>query len=132
MTNYIVYKPFQIHNGELLPTGASIFCDGEKAFYNNKFICLIHSAHSQECLVGNDDKRGMERGKLIEEINDLVNNESDLGIRCDRVTALWEDNTARKYVRYNDPSNPWLWNDIYFCADIDDLEHIKNIISGKE
>ena len=132
MTNYIVYKPFQIHNGELLPTGTSIICDGEKALYNNKLICFINSVHSHECLVGNDDGYGMERGKLIEDIEKLIQGEQDFELRCDRVTALWEDDIAKKYVRYNDPSNPWLWDDSYFCADIDDLEHIKNIISGKE
>lgn len=129
MKKYVVYKPFQIFKGGVLPIGTAVSCDDDgKAYYEGYFICLIHSVHSQECLVGDDDGRGMERGKLIEDIEKLVQGEQDLSLRTDRITALWEDDTAKKYVRYNDPSNPWLWDDSYFCADIDDLEHIKSII----
>ena len=129
MTKYVVYKPFQIFKGQLLPIGTYIDVDDEgRAYYNGTFICLIHSVHSQECLVGDDDRQGMKRGRLIEDIEGLIQGEPDTDLRCDRVTALWEDDIAKKYVRYNDPSNPWLWDDSYFCAKIEDLEHIKETI----
>lgn len=126
---FMVYKPFQVFKGELIPSGANVDCDRDgRIFYCGQFLCLQHSAHSHECLVGNDDGYGKERGSLIDEIYNLIWNEQDFEKRTDRVTALWNDDTAKKYVRYNDPSNPWLWDDSYFCAEIEDLEHIKDII----
>ena len=128
MNKYVVYKPFQVFKGDLLSPGTSIDCYDGKAFYNGKFICLIHSCHSQECLVGDDDNRGMYRGDLIRDIYNLIQGESDLDMRANRITTLWEDDIAKKYVRYDDPSNPWLWDDSYYCANIEDLEYIKNIL----
>lgn len=139
MKRYKVIKPFQIHNGPLLPIGTSVLNYNGMIVNNNHFMCLVSSDHSHECLVGNDDNNWERRSQLIKVINKMVycedmpedlpfSNKSD--VKEKRLEALWSYARSKKYCRGGRiEEDAWLWNDEYYCADLGDLEKIRKMLS---
>jgi len=93
---------------------------------DNKQLCAYQSQNAYDYFVGNDDGKGLERGKLIQEIKYLLQKPSTKHQK--RWNKLWGANEVYKYRR-NDYEDYWLWNSDFYTAPIEDLQHIKDLIT---
>lgn len=129
---YIVYKRFKDKAlcGEInIP--ALTECEERNGviFLKNKPLCFITSENAHSHFAINDDGKGLERGNLIQTIlATLKCKDENYQNRWDRI---WEDEVSQRYKRIEHP-NHWLWNHDFFCANIDDLKHILNLIRRSE
>lgn len=138
MKYYRCKKPFQIHKGPLLPVGTLVKNYDGQMVYNGIFMCLTRSEHSHECLVGDDDKKWRKRSALIDQVNHLIlaedvkgelSGETWLELKEDRLQGLWDFEISMKYCRGGTiETDSFLWNDAFYCADIQDLERIRNML----
>ena len=94
--------------------------------YSGNPICYIKSQNAYDYFARNDDGKGLERGKLTAEIIKLLNNRKD-GKYQDRWDRIWGDLSLLKYKR-PEHEDRWLWNHDFYCAPIEELEHIKKMI----
>ena len=89
-------------------------------------ICYTTSQNAYDYFARNDDGKGLERGKLTEEIINLLNNRKD-GKYQDRWDRIWGDLSLLKYKR-PEHDDYWLWNYDFFNASIEELNRIKSMI----
>ena len=132
MKRYINHTKFEKHNGKTYPIGSDFLCDDKGHVYNGDgFMCLIGSQKSIDCLVGNDDGMGEQRGHFVKKIHELLYNPLSEDHKEDQLEALWRDDIALPYAIHKKPEDgAWLWNEEYYCAPINELEHIYNILKG--
>lgn len=134
MNRYLVYKEFHKHNGDTYPAGSHFdkigdhFVDDE-----GRWMCLVHSQKAFDCLVGDDDRYGIERGALIEEIDQMFAWDISEEIIRKRLLALWNDETALLYNRGGTiDDTPWLWNEDFYQANMEDLRYIHDLLKEAE
>lgn len=72
-----------------------------------------------------DDGRGMERGKLVQEIKGLLARKDRH--HQDRWDRLWADQTANT-MRRKEHEDFWVWGFPFYNGSIEDLTHILTII----
>lgn len=132
MRRYINHTCFKKHNGKNYPIGSDFLCDEEgRVFNGDGFMCLVSSQKSRDCLVGNDDGKGEERGKLVKSIYKLLYNPLCEDHKEDQLELLWSDEVSLPYAIHKTPEEgAWLWNDSYFCAPLEDLKHIEEMLKG--
>lgn len=129
--NYILHKRFRQKAicGEVnLPATTECESNGNFIYYNGNPICVTTSENAHQYFARNDDGQGLLRGKLTQKIQSiLAKTDPQHQARWDKV---WEDELCQPYRRaeYEDY---WLWNDAFFNAPIEDLQHILNLIGGK-
>ena len=105
-----------------------------KIYFNNKFVCFLHSQSARENMCGNDDGMWKERGNLILKIKAnmivLAGSRDEMEEKIGRIiSALWEDENILKYNQNKEDSrSPWIWNDFFYCAPIHELQHILDVI----
>ena len=130
MKRYVNHTKFDKHGGKSYPIGSDFLCDEKGYIYNSDgFMCLVSSQKSIDCLVGNDDGRGEQRGELVKEIHKYLYEPVDEDNKEDQLEVLWSDEIALPYAIHKKPEDgAWLWNADYFCASIEDLEHIRDIL----
>ena len=130
MKRYINHTKFEKHNGRTYPIGSDFLCDDEGRIFNGEgFMCLRSSQKSRDCLVGNDDGRGEERGELVKEIHKLLYHPLSEDHKEEQLEALWNDDVALPYAIHKRPEDgAWLWNDDYYVADIGNLKHIRDLL----
>jgi hypothetical protein len=125
---YITIKRYK-HNaigGYLnLPYGTPVDNIDGMLCYNGKPICVARSFNAHEHFARNDDGHGQERGKLSHAII------KKLGGTHRELTAEWkavfDDDLANSYSR-QDSIDYWLWDDSFYQAPIEDLEHIARLV----
>ena len=127
---YIVYKRFKERAlcGEInLP--ALTKCEEKNGiiYFNDLPLCYITSENAHEYFMINEDGKGIERGTIIHNILVLLrrmdNNHQT------RWNKIWGDTVSQKYKRHEHPDH-WLWNHDFYCATLEDLNHIYSIIKG--
>lgn len=144
MKKYLVIKPYKsiFNRCECtIPAGVELeqnYYHGNNILtYAGNFVCMTHSQNSHEHVVGNDDKKGIYRHRLITEINKRIVSDGKKTtaeqIRREiALNRLWEDKRCMRYNRSADePGSPWLWTDEFYCAAISDLEYILYLIEKK-
>ena len=125
---YIVYKRFKEKAicGEVnLPATTQVELRGNMLYLNDKQICVITSENAHNYFARNNDGKGMERGYLIQQIKQILaqNNEK----HQDRWDKIWQDPRCLPYKR-TAHQDYWLWNQAFYDADIQELQHIYNLI----
>ena len=125
MHRYRARREFYKHNGKTYPVGSEFHCSNGIIYNIDGLMCNRHSQKSFDCLVGDDDDQWELRASLITEIEQLIICQ-DLDVRYDRLMFLWNDETAMRYGRGGNPDiDSWLWNDDFYCAEILDLQYLK-------
>ena len=110
-----------------LPYGTEVECIDGVIYRNEKPVCSDHSQNAYDYFARNDDNNGLERGKLTQSIiKTLSKKDKNCQSRWDKI---WSDNISNKYRR-TDYNDYWLWNHDFYNAEINDLIHIKELISG--
>lgn len=109
---------------------AQTVCEVESGFimYNGKQLCATRSENAHIYFAVNDDGLGMKRGALTRKIINTLKNKDDLHQK--RWDAVWDDQLCQKYRRHNHDDH-WLWNHLFFNADIKDLQYILKLVDIK-
>lgn len=129
-SNYIVYNVYFKKN-KLYPIGTEVVCsvNGELLSKCGEFLCLTHSENAKKHFVGNDDGRWELRGRIINSIYNLIQGCTDEDLKCDRITVLWTIPRCLQYAMLKNPeTDSWIWNEEYYCAPIEDLEYIHDVL----
>lgn len=92
-------------------------------------ICYANSHIAHQHFSRNDDGKGLLRGKYTQAIQKKLAKVDPL--RQTRWNQIWADPFCRKYKR-TEHADHWLWNDDFFQADIESLEHIAGIIGVRK
>ena len=128
-TPYITTKRFKgqtITSKVNIPYGTEVQCVIGYLVYDNQPICADHSQNAYDYFARNDDGKGLERGKLIQEIKKVLSKkDSEYQARWDKV---WDDEVCLKYKRV-EYSDYWLWNHEFYNAEIEDLRYIAGLLS---
>lgn len=106
--------------------------DGEQyIFHGDRLLCAADSQITKNFFVQSDDGRGIERGKLITAIEKQLTpkNKRDKSSES-RWSKIWEDARCKPYKR-PDHEDFWLWNEDFYNAPIEDLEHIAGLTGTK-
>lgn len=107
------------------PYGTAVSSDGAFLTINDQKLCSVTSQNAFDFFSRNDDGRGLERGKLVEEITSrLEKRDARHQARWD---FLWADAVANR-LRRQDHADFWVWGQAFYQADIRDLEHILKLI----
>lgn len=129
---YIVHRRFKDMAicGEVnLPAMTECECDGIIIRYNDQDICFARSENAHQYFAVNEDDMGLVRGRLTQAIQKtLAKRDENYQARWDKV---WEDEACRPYKR-KEYDDYWLWNHDFFCADVDVLKHIADLVGVKE
>lgn len=128
---YITHRRFKDNTicGQVNIPALSI-CEAIKdtIYFSNKPICYITSENAHQFFARNDDRQGIERGKLTQAIQrKLAKRDGSYQNRWDKV---WEDKICQKYKR-KEYDDFWLWSHEFFNADIEDLRYIAKLIGVK-
>lgn len=121
---YIIHtrmKTKTISGNVNLPYGTECECRYNMIYYNNKPLCYTTSQNAYDYFSCNDDKQGLTRGKLVNEIKKLLAKADDK--HQARWDKLWEDISIHKYRR-KEIDDYWLWNYDFYNAPINDLKYI--------
>ena len=125
---YIVYKRFKnkaICGDVNLPATTQVELRGNMLYLNDKQICVVTSENAHNYFARNNDNMGMERGRLIQQIKEILAQTDEK--HQDRWDKIWQDPKCLPYKRttYEDY---WLWNQAFYDADIQELQYIYNLI----
>lgn len=101
-------------------------------YFNNKPICVATSAASHQHFTRNNDGKGLKRGKLTQAIIEALEPQDGetREDRGNRWKVIWNDTLAQKYKK-QEHQTYWLWNDDFYNAPIEDLEHIAKLANAK-
>lgn len=125
---YITYRRFR-HADFNIPAMAE--CDEVDGIimHDGQGVCSVNSYNAREYFARNDDGNGMLRGKLTHAIQkELAKNDEDHQARWDKV---WDDPVCQPYRR-KDHADFWLWNNLFYHADIDVLKHIASLVGARQ
>ncbi len=133
MQQYIAIKRFKrngISGYANIPYGSILdkHNDG-MLYYRDSPVCVYRSAVSHEYFAGNDDGKGLERGRLSHAIVKSLSIQTK-DIRDERWKGVVSDVIALKYRR-TEHADYWLWHDEFYNAPIEDLMHIARIVGIK-
>ena len=109
-----------------IPYGTKIQSIMVYLIYNNQPICSDHSQNAYDYFARNDDDKGLERGKLIQEIKKVLSKKDNN--HQNRWDKIWKDENCKKYKKI-EYSDYWLWNHNFYNAEIEDLQYIANLLS---
>ena len=127
---YITHKRFKEIgiDGEFnLPYGTELEEADGMLFHNGRMVCVTTSENAHQYFAVNDDDKGLERGKLTQEIQTILSKRDDAyQARWDKI---WGNLGFHKYKR-SDYDDYWLWNHDFFNAPIKDLQNIIETVRG--
>lgn len=128
MTTFMVRKRFKkkaILKQVNLPYGTIVQAHEGFLYHDGDMLCAVRSKNGTDFFVGNDDNKGKERAKFVDDIlKRLQKEDSNHQLRWDKV---WADEICKKYQRKDSPDF-FLWHESFYQAPIEDLQHILNII----
>lgn len=113
-----------------LPYGTQCGNNQNIITYCGKPICYNTSQNAYDYFSRNDDGNGLARGLLVKKIMDrlaIVDNDNTKGKHQERWNKLWDDERANKLKREDSPDY-WLWSQKFYEAEIEELEHIWELI----
>ena len=131
---YITWKRFRRNgiNGAHfnLPWGTELEKKDDGILYHEgKPVAVARSFASHEHFARNDDGEGIRRGELSSAIIKA------LGGNTRETTPEWEavfDDPVCQNLRRKEHEDYWLWDDSFFQAPIEDLEHIAGLVGLKK
>ena len=127
---YITHQRFKTTAicGEVnLPAMTEVELKDNMLYWQEKPLCVITSENAHNFFARNNDGNGMERGRLTQAImRTLANTDEHYQNRWDKI---WSDSICQKYKR-KEYADYWLWNTAFYNADIEDLQHIYQLIGG--
>lgn len=125
-----------------LPYGTVCELDGETIEYKDKTLVFATSEDAHQFFARDDDGRGLERGKLTQDIisslrtveiaagaSPTPKQEKQQRLRDEAWERIWGDEKLHKF-RVREFENDWVWNHAFFNAEIEELQYIKKVISG--
>lgn len=129
---YITHRRFKDNsiNGQVnIPSLSSCEEYDGVIYFCGKQICYSASENAHQYFARNDDGNGVERGRLIQNIqNKLAKRDNEYQ---NRWNAIWDDKISQRYKR-KEYDDFWLWNHEFYNAEIEDLKHIAKLINVKE
>lgn len=128
---YIIHKRFKDDAmcGKVNIPALSVCEEKDNTIYfNDKPICFASSENAHQYFARNDDKQGVERGKLTQTIQHKLSKRD--GEYQNRWDKIWEDKVCQKY-KLKEYDDFWLWNHEFFNAEIDDLQYIAKLINAE-
>lgn len=126
--DYITHTRFKTKAicGEVnLPAMTEVELKDNMLYYQNKPLCVITSENAHNYFARNDDGQGMERGRLIYQIQKILQKKDEK--YQSRWDKIWNDEKCQKYKR-KEYADFWLWNHAFYNAEIEDLQYIYNLI----
>ena len=125
---YIVHKRFKenaICGKVNLPALTICTESGGMIYHNGKPLCSAFSQNAYKYFARNDDKRGLERGKLVTAITTALEKQDEH--YQERWDKIWADPACRQFKRPQSEDH-WLWNFAFYNAEIFSLEHIAKLV----
>ena len=108
-----------------LPYGTEVSSDGAFLTVNGEKLCSITSQNAYDFFSRNDDGHGLERGKLVKDIQrTLERRDAKHQARWDK---LWADAGANR-LRRADHKDFWVWNHNFYNADVNELRRIRLLL----
>lgn len=133
-TRYVARRraKFQSCSGQVnIPYGTALENQGGTLFLNGKPLCYVTSQNAYDYFSQDDDGNGLERGALVAKIlTSLERNplKADKGYQ-DRWDKVWADPICQQYRRA-EHEDFWLWNQAFYEAPVEDLQHIAQLVTG--
>lgn len=131
MTSYITGRRLKIKalDGKKLifKRGTELARVQDFLFYGSHSVCIYRSQIAKDNFAINTDGRGLERFDLIQDIKKTLANRDDHW--QERWDKVWSDDLCLTFQN-PDHQDFWIWNDFFYDADIEELEHIKELIGG--
>ena len=112
----------------IIPSGTKCNEKNKVIYRDGKPICYSTSQIAHDYFARNDDGKGMERGKLTQEIQRILSKHDRNHQK--RWDTVWDDTICQKYKR-KEYDDFWLWNHDFFNANIEDLKYIYNLVKTK-
>lgn len=114
-----------------MPYGTVCELNGELIYKERKPLVVATSENAHQYFARNDDGRGLERGKLTQQII------LELRIRkgetkedwCKRWEPIWNDPSLYRF-KMAEHADHWLWNHAFFNAEIEELKYILKVAKG--
>lgn len=129
MMTYVAYHDFDKFGGKTYPEGTKFHAVGNRIYSPEGFLCLTCSDKAHRLLAIDYDQMGILRGALRDQIYSLLYECDNHDVLYKRIKALWNDKLAKGYTDMGDSENdPWIWNEYYYCAPINDMEYILNLL----
>lgn len=129
--DYICTKRLKKHHlsgNDIIPSMTKCTEQNGLICLDGKPICYTTSQIAHDYFSRNDDGKGMERGKLTQEIQRILSkHDRNYQKRWD---AVWDDTICQKYKR-KEYDDFWLWNHDFFNANIEDLKYIYDLVKTK-
>lgn len=128
---YIVKKRMRLEGirGRVnLPYGTEVEAVDGMIIHKGAAVCAVTSRNAHQYLARNDDGKGLERGALTMAITSTLE-KRDKGYQ-DRWDLVWEDETSQKY-RHPDHEDFFLWGHAFYEAQVEDLQHIADLIGAR-
>lgn len=144
---YVVHRRFRdkcLCGYVNLPYGTVCESIGEVITKDGKSLVIATSENAHQYFARDDDGNGKERGKLTQQIQELLrppkarewmpNTEvSKHNDKYEKIKAAWEriwnDPRLQPY-KMREHADYWLWNHAFFNAEISELKYILNVVKG--
>ncbi|MBP1737548.1 MAG: isoaspartyl peptidase [Oscillospiraceae bacterium] len=132
---YIVHHRFHgtaICGPVNLPYSTACESFGEYVMWCGEPICAVSSQNAKEHFAVNDDGHGLERGSITHRIafEQFGLREQQSPDYWERWAFVWSDGSLRRYKK-TEIDDFWLWNDLFFCALIEELRRIDKLLDLK-
>ena len=112
--DYICTKRLKKHHlsgNDIIPSMTKCTEQNGLIYLDCKPICYTTSQIAHDHFSRNDDGKGMERGRLVQEIQHILSKPGKT--RQKRWDAVWGDGICQKYKRA-DHEDFWLWNHEFY------------------
>ncbi len=127
-----------------LPYGTVCELNDEVIEKDGRQLVYVTSENAHQYFSRDDDSRGLERGRLTQEIQKRLapppeipgmasaqrkKREDEIKRQIAAWTRIWNDPKLQKF-KMREHADHWLWNHAFFNAEIEDLTYILNVIEG--
>ncbi len=144
---YVVFKRFRdkcLSGMVNLPYGTVCELDGEMITKDGNALVVATSENAHQYFSRDDDGRGLERGRLTQEIQKRLapppmkprmtplerkKRDDEIKRQIAAWARIWNDPKLQKF-KMREHADHWLWNHAFFNAEIEDLTYILNVIEG--
>jgi len=110
-----------------LPFGTVCDTEGDFIILDGQPLCTRTSQNAYDFFSRDDDGKGAERGRLVQEIRRrLERRDKDHQRRWDR---MWADEGANR-LRRKEHGDFWIWGFDFYNADVAELRRIKGLLEG--
>ena len=92
--------------------------------YNNLPVCYNTSQDGLDYFCRDDDKQGIVRGKLIEDILKFTSNKKDINKYNEIWKYLWNNDIIKNKFKRSDHDDVWLWDFKFYNASIQELQNV--------